>query len=342
MQLLGLLGLTHVQQQVYLELIGSSNGTAEQVVTRIAARSAVDGEPVTFGADSSRVPGVEDVRAAFLVLQEHGLVRVDSDQAEAAAPDLAVDSLLLGRMHELQAARVELRDWAARQQPVRHGNETAQIVVGAAAITQTFHTMQRSAREEMLGFERPPYTANEYQNLTEMELLGRGVRVRIVYDRLTLERPNTFTQISRFIAAGEEARVATSVPGKLAVMDRRSALLSLPTGADPGEPWAFVVRGTAWVEVLVALFTEVWERGTPLRVAPADDGGTDQDRWSVPTATDRWMLSLLMTGLPDKAIASQLGMSLRTVQRRLRQLMDLTGSATRMQLGWYVARNDWL
>jgi hypothetical protein len=35
-------------------------------------------------------------------------------------------------------------------------------------------------------------------------------------------------------------------------------------------------------------------------------------------------------------------MSLRTVQRRLRQLMDLTGSATRMQLGWYVARNDWL
>jgi len=98
----------------------------------------------------------------------------------------------------------------------------------------------------------------------------------------------------------------------------------------------------AWVEVLVALFTEVWERATPLRLGPSDDGEAGHDRWTVPTPTDRWMLSLLMTGLPDKAVASQLGMSLRTVQRRLRQLMDLTGSATRMQLGWYVARNDWL
>jgi DNA-binding NarL/FixJ family response regulator len=46
--------------------------------------------------------------------------------------------------------------------------------------------------------------------------------------------------------------------------------------------------------------------------------------------------------MPDKAVASQLGTSLRTVQRRVRELMDATATHTRMQLGWHVARNGWL
>ncbi|MFF0365922.1 helix-turn-helix transcriptional regulator [Micromonospora sp. NPDC005087] len=86
----------------------------------------------------------------------------------------------------------------------------------------------------------------------------------------------------------------------------------------------------------------MWDRATPLRLAPATALIDDVDRQGAPTPTDRQILSLLMTGLPDKAVASQLGISLRTVQRRLRQLMDATGSATRMQLGWFVARNGWL
>lgn len=45
-----------------------------------------------------------------------------------------------------------------------------------------------------------------------------------------------------------------------------------------------------------------------------------------------------MSGLPDKAIASQLGISLRTLQRRIRSLMESTGTANRTQLAWFVAQ----
>jgi DNA-binding NarL/FixJ family response regulator len=34
-------------------------------------------------------------------------------------------------------------------------------------------------------------------------------------------------------------------------------------------------------------------------------------------------------------------MSLRTVQRRIRGLMDTAGVDTRIQLGWYAARAGW-
>ena len=53
------------------------------------------------------------------------------------------------------------------------------------------------------------------------------------------------------------------------------------------------------------------------------------------------MVNLLLAGLSDQAVATQLGLSLRTVQRRLRHLQDLAGVQTRMQLGWYAARHDW-
>ena len=39
--------------------------------------------------------------------------------------------------------------------------------------------------------------------------------------------------------------------------------------------------------------------------------------------------------------ASQLDLSLRTVQRRLRYLMDLAGADSRLQLGWHAARHGW-
>jgi DNA-binding CsgD family transcriptional regulator len=318
------LGLTTTQERIYLDLIAASRLTVDQITARI-------------GDDAG-----DEVREALQVLERHGLIQVTDGHVEAAPPDLAIDSLLLERMHHLQRARTDLRKWAEQHRPVRPAEEAVRVVVGAAAITQTFDRFQRAAREEVIGFDRPPYTSDHFLNPTELDMLGRGVTFRIVYDRRALEREHAAADIGRFVAAGEQSRVATDVPGKLAVADRRIALLSFPGPADQAEPWAFVVQGSAWVDVLVALFTEVWERASPLRLAPATDVVADLDRWSVPTPTDKRMLSLVMTGLPDKAVASQLGISQRTVQRRLRQLMDITGSSTRMQLGWYIAQNSWL
>jgi DNA-binding NarL/FixJ family response regulator len=43
--------------------------------------------------------------------------------------------------------------------------------------------------------------------------------------------------------------------------------------------------------------------------------------------------------LPAKAIATQLGIPLRTPQRRIRALMESTGTANRTQLAWYAAQH---
>jgi DNA-binding CsgD family transcriptional regulator len=318
--LLDAFGLSETAGRVYLNLVGAAPGTVPDLAAALPA------DPT-------------EVTAAVAELAQAGLVRVTDGLVDAAPPELALDALLMQRMRQLQQARIGLGEWL-RQRAAAAVDQGVAMVIGAAAITQTFDQFLRGAQDEVLGFDRPPYASDFSDNPTELDLLGRGVRFRVVYDRRALERPNAVDQIGRFVAAGEQARIAAGVPGKLAVADRRRALLSFPGRDEAAEPWALMVQGATWVDVLVALFTEVWDRATPLSLAPAAVDAADP--WSVPTAVDRRILSLLMTGLPDKAVASQLGMSLRTVQRRLRQLMDVTGSATRMQLGWYAARNDWL
>nr|WP_238427092.1 helix-turn-helix domain-containing protein [Streptomyces adustus] len=56
---------------------------------------------------------------------------------------------------------------------------------------------------------------------------------------------------------------------------------------------------------------------------------------------DARVLALVLAGLTDQAAAGQLGVSRRTVQRRIGELMLKAGAESRIQLGWIAARRGW-
>ncbi|MFZ4136203.1 helix-turn-helix domain-containing protein [Streptomyces koyangensis] len=60
------------------------------------------------------------------------------------------------------------------------------------------------------------------------------------------------------------------------------------------------------------------------------------------SSDDQHLLSLLLAGYTDRAVASQLGLSMRTVQRRVHRLLALAGVQTRLQLGWRAAQLHWI
>jgi DNA-binding NarL/FixJ family response regulator len=79
----------------------------------------------------------------------------------------------------------------------------------------------------------------------------------------------------------------------------------------------------------------------PVRLV--DPGGVELDEPETePTGLDLRILSLLMVGATDAAIAKQLGLGLRTVQRRVAHMMDLAKVSTRLQLGWHACHRGWL
>ena len=95
------------------------------------------------------------------------------------------------------------------------------------------------------------------------------------------------------------------------------------------------------LDALIALFDHYWAASVPLLL---DDGATDgaDDAGGAPVGDDRRILSLLLAGATDATVARQLDISVRTVQRRVTEMMATAGVGTRIQLGRHAAERGWV
>jgi DNA-binding CsgD family transcriptional regulator len=133
--------------------------------------------------------------------------------------------------------------------------------------------------------------------------------------------------------------VVPELPIRLLIVDRRIALVPLLSGPDR-DVGALIVHRSGMLDALLALFDRVWRDGLPLVLGT--DGVVEGASGDGLPELDARILGLLLAGLTDQAVANQLGLSMRTVQRRVRALMDLVAAETRLQLGFQAARRGWL
>jgi Homeodomain-like domain-containing protein len=254
----------------------------------------------------------------------------------ALPPDVALGEILLRRQQELQVARQVMAALSEdyRTNTRRHSAEhLVEIVVGARPLRQRLKEMQEQAEEEILWFCRAnPIAMEGPDNNEEMPALKRGVKYRAIYERELVENPGELAGIVEAIGFGEEARVMPSLPVRLAIADRKLAICPLVPDEARGiaQPSAALIRPSELLDALLALFQSHWERATPVLAAKPDE------------QLDTLLLSLLVSGLPDKSIATHLGVSRRTVQRRLDRMMDLAGVDTRTGLAYQAAKRGWL
>jgi DNA-binding CsgD family transcriptional regulator len=278
-------------------------------------------------------------------LQAKGLVTVqgaDEPVFSPLPPDVAFGTTLLRRQESLEAARKtvaalseEFRASASR----RDAHHLVEVIIGASTLRERLRDLQNAAREEILWFCRAnPLAMQGAENTEEYGALSRGVRYRAIYERALIETPGELDSIAEGVSWGEEARVLPTLPVRLAIVDRSTAICPLVRDDESiGEPSAAIINRGQLLDALLALFESYWELATPVRLQPdaaqAAEGLDD---------SERLLLSLLVAGVPDKSIANQLGISRRTVQRRLDRLMALAGVDTRTGLAFQAAKRDWL
>lgn len=164
------------------------------------------------------------------------------------------------------------------------------------------------------------------------------MRYRVVIEREVLTLPSGLLELSAALGREERIRVADRVPTKLVVADRSLAMVPL-TGRGV-EPAAIVVHASGLLESLLGLFESVWREALPLRLGAGAQ--ITEDEAPGPDAMDLEILSLLLAGMTDASVAKQLDLGLRTVQRRVKGLMELTGVTTRLQLGWHAYEKGWV
>lgn len=310
-----------------------------------------DSQPATLASESTGC--AEEVARALDVLVERGLASVQPAgdavlHYRAASPALALGPLLESRRATLRRVESIVTTLAERHRSAQAHASGApiEVLTGAAAIRRRLLLMQGQATIEVctmmpLHEVHTVITVEDNHDEIEEVLMRRGVALRSVIERDWLERPDMAAITADYVAQGQHISVVDELPIKLIIVDRRMALLPLAPERDDVDPVALAVHGTGLLTALSSLFETHFHRGWRLLVSRPDAqvGQTDGAELD---AVDRQIVSLLYVGLTDAAIARQLGMGHRTVQRRLQSLMVEVGAATRFQLGWHAACGGWL
>lgn len=312
------LGISADAEAVYLLLAQQGTATVESL------------------AESASNKGSADLDRDLRELVELGLVAELGSGTWRALPLVeGVRLLREQREAELRAvtAAAESMQTYLLAMSSTHPDDDVTVLLGTDAIVEARNGICENAKKEICFFDKPPYvddrSAATPETLSatspEWQALERGVLMRCVYhpgfdsDRLS--------ELSLFAARGEKSRTA-QVPMKLLLADGEVALIPSMRSYDPGQELrASIVRHPQLVEALVWLFEAVWDQSVPIMTSSYND------------PRRQMLISLLMTGSTDSAIAGHLGINVRSVRRWISELMDELGVTTRLQLGAALVRS---
>jgi sugar-specific transcriptional regulator TrmB/DNA-binding CsgD family transcriptional regulator len=326
--MLDVLGLDDREATAYRRLIEVPHGTADELATMLGSE-------------------VVEARQILSSLETKGLVaRAGSGQGRfvASPPAIALGALVVQRQEELRSAQLELAALTERYRGAageRSVSDVVDVVRGPQAVGQRFQQLQRTAEREVQMLVRADFVAvPPEENSDEEVAVGRGVSYRVVVERANLELPGFFEGAVASINTGVEARVTESLPLRMIIADRQLGLVPL-FSADQRDQGggALLIHPSGLLDALQMMFDLVWQGASRLVVS---SDGVGEDAGDALEDVDAQVLGLLLAGLTDQAIGNQLGLSLRTVQRRVSQLMERARVATRLQLGHEAGRRGWL
>lgn len=316
--MLGDLGVSSFDEDVYRQLLRDPTATVSDLAARLDARS-------------------DRIRAALTRLEDLGLATAgDNGKRAPVSPDGALDSLIHRREAELarvRAAKQSFMDEFALGRLQYKLSELFDVVTGTTAIYRFAREVYQGARHEILGFDQPPYAhpADFDEVATEAPVLARGATIKMIYSAEALQRPGRMQVVTELARAGEHARTLPSLPIKLKVFDRQVAIVPLIGDRHAAESVG-VISESGILAGMVALFEAYWQIAHPIGSAAPEPELAGEERM---------VLTWLTAGMKDDAIARELGVSVRTVRRRVNRILNVLQASSRFQAGIAAARRDW-
>ncbi|MGH3331965.1 MAG: helix-turn-helix domain-containing protein [Nocardioidaceae bacterium] len=322
---LSLLGLGATEEQVYRVLLRNDALTQSEL-------SEMSGL------------GVDEVRGVVDRLAVPGLVDANGEGIRANPPDQVLGRLISEETHRLHVVGEQLdalrgflpslvADHLAAKGP-RSEPVEVELVEGGD-IVRLIRTLGATSSGELLWVRPDQWRLPVSRDIDDWvrRTVRAGRRSRVIYPARVLEEAPDVVRLRA--EAGEHVRILASVPCRLAIMGRSAALMPERWGSvNTGR--RLVVRQEALVSALTALFESMWDRGVAV---PGLDGQLDG-----PNRADdrRLLLDQLAGGVKDEQIARAMGLSLRTVRRRVAEMLEELGVDSRFQAGVEAVRRGWI
>ncbi|MGW2249374.1 LuxR C-terminal-related transcriptional regulator [Kitasatospora sp. NPDC001660] len=196
-------------------------------------------------------------------------------------------------------------------------------VEGQDAIRLRISRALAECDEELLTAQPGTRQANtlELALRQDLPLLTSGRRIRTLYQPVARRQPHVIAYAREMTRHGSLIRVLDEPFDRMLIVDRRTAIVS--TRADHGA--AAFITDPAAVTAMAAVFERDWARADITDWSSATPGRT----------ADR-VVTMLSKGLTQRAVATRLGLSERTVAGHISRLRDRYGARTLFQLGWQL------
>lgn len=296
------LGLDAVTEAVYrgklahprdgIAELSARLGLADDVVRDALARLSALALVRTSGGDQSRIRAVDPRLGTAILLARQ--------QAELMAQQQ--------KMEATRAAAAELiAEYADVVQPASAAG--VRFLHGIDAIRDQVELLTSEVEHELLGFApggpQTPENMKASRPLNQ-QVLDRGVEMKTVYlDSIRRDQP-TFEHALWLESRGAQVRTMPTLPNRVIVLDRRTALVATDTGDTAAG--AVLITNPGLLALLCSLFDYVWQAAEPL--GPAVRGER--------TTLSRQQLAVLLMmaeGRTDESIATSMAVSTRTVRR---------------------------
>jgi DNA-binding CsgD family transcriptional regulator len=304
---------------------------------------AQSGRELLSVADAlSRTPEqlLDDIEA----LVEVGIVRVEESRVHVATPAEAVAVLLrdtasdaalaASRLQDVARAIPHLAARAARPKPGEvHDVQPLDGEVSAGGNpVPLLHALITESAGDLLWLRPDQFRKPREDAMAAVvgEAVRQGRASRAIYPfRAMSEARSTLTLRA---SVGEQIRLLPELPTRMFIIGATHVVLPQPLGfAD--EPRS-LVRQPGIVHALSLWFEALWERAKPL---PEFGAG----RTARPVLND-FILRELAQGAKDEEIERTLGISHRTVRRRVAEMMTELGVESRFQAGVEAVRRGWI
>lgn len=169
-----------------------------------------------------------------------------------------------------------------------------------------------------------------------------GVRLRVIHQGSALSHPASVDYLVALEGLGASVRLRDTLPFRMLLVDRETAVCSSPTGQSEQE--TYLLRGRRVTMLLDRVFESTWVEATPLRAGLGEPATREPDERPSPvgavdlTAQQLTILRHLAEGETDQAIARHLGITPRTVTRRVSEIYEVLGVDSRFQAGAMASR----
>ncbi|MFF4704397.1 LuxR C-terminal-related transcriptional regulator [Streptomyces sp. NPDC001288] len=211
---------------------------------------------------------------------------------------------------------------------------TIHLLPGGAAVNEFIeeHTLEARVQEQaMHPGGVPPVELVDEMIHRDVAALRRGVSLQAIYAHHLAAVPHLQEYLTEVSLQGADVRVAPAVPLRMLVIDEDLAILPM----DPQDTarGAFAIRSHQVIRALRAVFRFHWAAAAPLAASSERRQVSD-----LISPSEKMVIHMMAMGMKDEAIARQLGVSTRTLSRRISQLLDRLSVQTRFQAAVKLTR----